>query len=100
VREGHVAAAQLLIDSGALIDQTDTKNQRPIFYAIMHNKYEMLKFLIDKGSDVSKEDKKGLNPATVAKKLNKEEMLTLLLESGAAPPSDPRRSKDNRRPVK
>jgi len=66
----------------------------------MHNKYEMLKFLIDKGSDVSKEDKKGLNPATVAKKLNKEEMLTLLLESGAAPPSDPRRSKDNRRPVK
>lgn len=100
VREGHVAAAQLLIDSGALIDQTDTKNQRPIFYAIMHNKYEMLKFLIDRGSDVSKEDKKGLNPATVAKKLNKEEMLTLLLESGAAPPSDPRRSKDNRRPVK
>ena len=34
VREGHIRTAQLLIDLGALIDQADSKNQRPIFYAI------------------------------------------------------------------
>ena len=30
----------------------DSKNQRPIYYAIRHNRFEMVKYLIDKGADL------------------------------------------------
>ena len=91
MREGHIRTAQLLIDLGALIDQTDSKNQRPIFYAITQNRYEMVKFLIDKGADIKTEDKKGMSPTNWAKKQGRVEILTLLLENGGAPIADPRR---------
>lgn len=68
VREGHIATTQLLIDLGALIDQSDSKNQRPIYYAITQNRYEMVKFLIDKGADIKSEDKKGISPSSWAKR--------------------------------
>lgn len=34
VREGHVATVRHLVDLGANLDISDTKNQRPIYYAI------------------------------------------------------------------
>ena len=34
VREGHIKTVQQLIDLGANFDISDTKNQRPLYYAI------------------------------------------------------------------
>ena len=52
MREGHVATVRHLVDLGANLDITDTKNQRPIYYAIQQGRYEMCKFLIDKGANL------------------------------------------------
>ena len=56
------------MDLGADFDHADTKNQRPIYYAIQNNKYEIIKFLIDKGANLQTEDKKGMTPTAWAKK--------------------------------
>jgi ankyrin repeat protein len=91
----------MLIDMGASFDHADTKAQRPIYYAIHQNHFEMVKFLIDKGANLHTVDKKGLAPTHWAKKSNKPEILSLLLESGGVLSTDQRRPKgDNRRPVK
>ena len=78
----------------------DTKHQRPIYYAIHHNRYEMVKFLIDKGANLQTEDKKGVTPTMYAKKQNKNEILNLMLENGGAPLTDRNRGNGNssRRP--
>ena len=55
---------------GANFDIVDTKNQRPLYYAIQYGRYEMCKFLIDKGSDLQMEDKKGMTPTHWARKSN------------------------------
>lgn len=68
MREGHVATVRHLVDLGANLDITDTKNQRPIYYAIQQGRYEMCKFLIDKGANLQIEDKKGITPTHWAKK--------------------------------
>ena len=58
------------MDMGANFDHADTKSQRPIYYAIKFNRYEMVKFLIDKGANLTMEDKKGFTPTAWAKKSN------------------------------
>jgi ankyrin repeat protein len=57
-----------LIELGANFDIADTKNQRPIYYAIQQSRYEMCKFLLDKGANLHMEDKKGMTPTHWAKK--------------------------------
>jgi len=91
VREGHIHTVKLLIELGSDIDHADTKNQRPLYYSIQHDRYEMAKFLIDKGAVLNTGDKSGVTPAAYAKKLNRTEILDLLLESGAPVPTEPRR---------
>ena len=100
MREGHIATIKLLIELGADIDHNDTKNQRPLYYAIQHDRHEMTKFMIDRGVNLNAGDKKGVTPTMWAKKLNKTEILSLLLEAGAAAPVERPKQKDNRRPVK
>ena len=84
---------------GANFDHADTKNQRPIYYAIKLNRYEMVKFLIDKGADIHMEDKKGMTPTMWAKKSNRNEILNLLIERGGVL-ADPKKANLNRRPSK
>lgn len=100
MREGHIRTTQLLIDNGAIFDHADTKNQRPIYYAIQANKFEMVKFLIDKGADLSMEDKKGISPSAWAKKHNRQEVLNLLMQNGAPNPDLVRSKSNKNRPKK
>ena len=80
---------------GAGFDHEDTKNQRPIYYGIYHNRFEMVKFLIDKGADLKMKDKKGATPTQYAQKMKKLEILNLLLENGGEPISDRNRGNAN-----
>ena len=85
------------MELGAEFDISDTKNQRPIYYAINNNRFEMTKFLLDKGANLQMEDKKGMTPTHWAKKQNKLEILTVLLENGGVPISDGRRLKADKK---
>ena len=80
-----------MIELGAQFDIADTKNQRPIYYAIQHNRYEMVKFFIDKGTNLSAEDKKGMTPTHWAKKHNRVEILSMILENGGVVVTDRRK---------
>ena len=55
------------------------KKQRPIYYAILSDKYDMVKFLIDRGADLRTVDKKNQSPALYAKRQNKPDIHNLLV---------------------
>lgn len=62
---------QLLHSRGAQHDFVDLKLQRPIYYAIQHERYNVVEWLIEKGIDLKTEDKKKMTPTHWAKKHNK-----------------------------
>ena len=63
---------QLLVSNGAHHDHVDNKLQRPIYYAIQYERYNIVEYLLDKGVDLEKEDKKSFTPTHWAKKHNKQ----------------------------
>ena len=63
---------QLLASKGANHDHVDNKLQRPLYYAIHSERYNIIEYLIEKGVDIKGEDKKGFTPTTWAKKHNKQ----------------------------
>ena len=63
---------QSLINMGASHDHIDNKLQRPIYYAVQLERYNIVEYLLGKGVDLTLEDKKGQTPTHWAKKHNKQ----------------------------
>ena len=60
-----------MISRGAHHDHVDNKQQRPIYYAIHDEKFNIVEYLLEKGVDLYREDKKNMTPTHWAKKHNK-----------------------------
>ena len=76
---------QLLASRGAQHDFVDHKLQRPIYYAIQNERYNVIEWLLEKGIDLKTEDKKRMTPTHWAKRHNKQQILELLLQNEGVP---------------
>ena len=52
----------MLVNSGALIDETDANGITALNYAAMSGHLEIVKFLVESGADTSRKDKLGYTP--------------------------------------
>lgn len=63
VREGHVEAAQLLLESGANINHvSEGDHTSPLLMAAINGRFDMAKMLLDKGADVKLASDAGATP--------------------------------------
>jgi ankyrin repeat protein len=70
--DGDLPGVKILLELGAQINEPESTNRTPIFYAINQdfcgpsirepNKFEVLKFLVKSGADINHQDKDGITP--------------------------------------
>ena len=65
-REGHIDAAQLLLDAGSDVNAVDKNDITPLFMAISNNRIPMARFLIDRGANINAKDWYGRTPLFAA----------------------------------
>jgi ankyrin repeat protein len=65
-REGHIAVARMLLESGANVNELDKNDISPLMFAISNNHIAMARFLIEKGSDIHAADWYGRTPLFAA----------------------------------
>lgn len=53
-QEGHIAAMEILIENGALIDDQDSYGCTPLFIASQEGRIDAMKLLLKHGADVDK----------------------------------------------
>ena len=75
--------AQILLDSGAPLDEPDATGKRPLFHAVRNENIRLVSFLISKGADVDLSETHGLTALHLACALNNVPITTLLVENGA-----------------
>lgn len=78
-----VEIAEILLNSGISVNDTDDTDNSTIFYAVCVQIIELVSFFIDKGADVNKKIKDGSFPLQVAITYDNEDIVDLLLSSGA-----------------
>jgi uncharacterized protein len=61
-RSGSVAAAELLLEAGASLEQTDANGITPLLMAVMNDKVEAAHFLLEAGAAVNTPDWYGRTP--------------------------------------
>jgi ankyrin repeat protein len=84
---GEVELARLLIDRGAIVDEsddTDESGKTPLMTASMPGNIEMMKLLLEKGADVNARDRVGETPLMIAAYWDQVDAAALLLEQGAS----------------
>ncbi len=62
VREGHLAATELLLASGAEIEKADADGVTPLLMAVLNGRLDLATFLIGKGANVNVTDWYGQTP--------------------------------------
>ena len=65
-REGHLATVQLLLSSGANIEQADADGVTPLIMAILNNQMAVAQLLIENGASVRASDWYGVTPLWAA----------------------------------
>lgn len=65
-REGNIAAARLLLDAGASVNEADKNDITPLFMAISNNHIPMARFLIERGANIHAKDWYGRTPLFAA----------------------------------
>jgi ankyrin repeat protein/L-ascorbate metabolism protein UlaG (beta-lactamase superfamily) len=79
---GHMAAAQVLINTGMDIDVRDTWGTTPLTAACWVS-LEMVQWLLDHGADVNAHTDSSLSPLSIAVFSGNPEIVNLLINSGA-----------------
>lgn len=83
-REGHVAAAELLLSRGASINERDGSGQTAIHWATTADHPDVADLLIRRGADVNiKSSASGWTPLHLAAKLGRKRIAELLIAAGA-----------------
>jgi ankyrin repeat protein len=80
---GSVRAAEVLIDSGALLEAKNQKGNTALFEACEANKVDVLKLLIDRGCLMDGEDKNGDTVLLKTVNAGHIDCLQILIEAGA-----------------
>ena len=73
-REGKIAAARLLLDAGANVNEVDKNDFSPLFMAISNNHPDMARFLIEKGANINAKDWYGRTPLFAAVEMRNADM--------------------------
>jgi uncharacterized protein len=73
-REGKIAAARLLLDAGANVNEVDKNDISPLFMAISNNHPDMARFLIEKGANINAKDWYGRTPLFAAIEMRNADM--------------------------
>ena len=76
-------AAELLIASGARIDEPDNNGETPLHWAAQENAMAVAKVLIDNGAAVNAKDDDGETPLHYAARKNAAEVAKMLIAKGA-----------------
>ncbi len=61
-REGHTAAAELLLDAGATVDAAEANDITPLLMAISNDRMELAALLVERGADLDAQDWYGRSP--------------------------------------
>mmetsp|Transcript_25867 Transcript_25867/g.77687 ORF Transcript_25867/g.77687 Transcript_25867/m.77687 type:complete len:317 (+) Transcript_25867:238-1188(+) len=80
---GHVAAAECLLDRGVDVNHSDDEGVAPLHAACMNGDTAMVELLIDRGADVNKEAKYNGTPLVYAMRFGCVGGARLLLAAGA-----------------
>ncbi len=85
-RQGYLDVVKVLVDGGAELDATDNLGHTALFYAVLNEQLEVVRFLLEKGAGV---DVQGRNlngtPLLMAAQNGDAEIVKLLLAYGADP---------------
>tara|TARA_Y100000389_G_scaffold204972_1_gene261459 strand:- start:15785 stop:18763 length:2979 start_codon:yes stop_codon:yes gene_type:complete len=73
----------ILIDAGSEIDFTNNQNETALHYAILGQKYEVMKLLISKGSNIEIQDNEGDTPLILATKQHSYGGMNILIDNNA-----------------
>ncbi len=85
--EGHIQAIELLIASGAKIDNGNKEGMLPLHYAASAGHVDAALLLINHGADVNRSCGGGRTPLHVASSRGRASIVRLFLEHGADPNS-------------
>jgi ankyrin repeat protein len=78
-RNGHLQVVRELIRAGADVNQSDTHDNVPIFWAAMHGFLEIANALIQAGADVNKKNSANQTAVFFATQHNQNDVLRLIL---------------------
>ena len=82
--QGHLAAVEVLISNGALIETVDGELNTPLNIAAANNRLSVVDFLIQQGACLETKDRQGATPLYKAAKRGLTKMAALLLAKGAS----------------
>lgn len=82
-QNGHVETVELLLDSGAIIEQKDRHGMTALFWAVTANMLEVVNRLIQRGADVNTRERKDKSPLLYAVVKSQTSMAKLLLNNNA-----------------
>ncbi len=82
-REGHPAAAELLLEKGAGVDNPNTFGETPLYVAAFSCRDSVIRVLLRYGADVNRSNDSGRTPLMSACFLGHPTTVRLLLEAGA-----------------
>ena len=99
-REGHVEAVQVLLHSGARIDDPEGGGNTALFWAAFYDHLDVIRLLVTQGADVNKKGKDGETPLHVALRLGHLEAGAVLREAGAKDNRSGRAVKPDQRAVR
>ena len=83
IKEGAQNILDILIQSGANIQEIHEKVGSTLHYAVKHGKHEIVKNLVEKGVDVNIKDSQNQTPLLFAVQNGDESLVKLLLDLGA-----------------
>jgi ankyrin len=81
--KGEAAAAELLLESGAIIDQGDERGQTPAHLAAYYGRSDLLSMLAAKGASLTARSKDGWSMVHFAAAGGNPDTIKFLLEGGA-----------------
>ncbi|XP_031779288.1 protein TANC2 isoform X2 [Nasonia vitripennis] len=82
--EGHTNLIDLLLDKGAVLEDTDKEGLTALAWACVRGRLNAAQSLIERGADVNACDKTGRTPLDLAAFQGNPKLVQLLLERGAA----------------
>lgn len=80
---GYQAAAKLLLDNGAGVEERDNYGQTPFSWAAKGGDEAVVKLLLDNGAKLEQKNRKGQTPLSRAAENGQETVVKLLLDNGA-----------------
>lgn len=81
---GHLSVAQLLVDHGAALEETNAEGRTPLMFAASGGNVNVVQFLLERGARVDAEDGQGRSPLMWSCKNGHVAAAKMLIEQGEA----------------